>query len=1406
MKRSLLLPALLLSLVSPTLSAQQGWIDVTEQYIINPSYDGDSNRGWEGTDIGHAQPAQAAEHWNKTFDSHQTIGHLPNGRYRLSVSAFYRPGNGSQDLLNQHLQGQDHIPAYIYANQESITVAACYSQWLTHDVDGANYLYNSLIGQSVWYPNSMYSGVAAFNEGLYRNSLEVDVTDHSLTIGIASDTYQPYSWVLFDNWQLEMWGEIIPVTAIEMPTTLSLNLGETQQLDAVLVPANATYRALRWMTTDASVADVDGEGRVTATGKGTAVITATTQQPAEGEPVSATCVVTVSNNPITAESLVINEIMVANIDQFLDPSFNYGSFVELYNPTDQSVNLARCYVSDDADALLKCRLPLTAGILPAHGFLTLWFDHYDWAYSRNQVNFKLDAEGGILYFSDDQGNLIASQSYPAAVSRASYARTADGGDEWRYTSTPTPSATNTGCTFADDQLPAPAVQQNAQFFTGSLKVRVAIPEGATLRYTTDGSTPTLTNGITSPTGTMVVRKAAVYRYRLFQNGMLPSPVVTRSYLTRDRPYTLPVLSIATDPSNLYSTEYGIFAAGPNGRAGNGRDDKCNWNMDWDRPANVELLLADGDSMVLNQEVDMAVCGGWTRANTPHSFKLKAEGQYEGKTFFDYPLFPTKPYNKNRTLQIRNGGNDGSCRIKDPALQEIISRSGLDIDCQAYVPVLHYINGIYNGLLNMREPNNKHYAYANYGLSADDQDQFEISPDSGYVQMTGTKEAFDRWYELSARAADPAAYEEIRTLVDVDEFINYIAIELYLGNWDWPKNNLKAFRPRTGNGRFRFVTFDLDGAFSIGDPFTSFEEKRIFTFDMLRGEQQGEYITDELEIVTIFLNMLDNDTFRRQFIDTYCLVTGSVFEPARCHDIIRELATRVEDYINPWPTANDLISRLNASYQRTNINYLKGYSRMRLGSTSSITAQLSTDTEGAHLMVNGLPVPTDRFQGTLFAPVTVQAVAPAGYTFRGWTSDQSTVIQELFSKGSRWFYYDKGSLDGKSWKDTSYAAQAWQQGYAPLGYFSTDAQNSRGYRTTLDYGNDGDHKRPTYYFRTSVSLTSAPDADDIFTLHYVCDDGFVIYVNGTEAGRYLMPAGTPSYATYASSHAPANPDSGTLTLPTTLFHKGANVIAVELHNNAANSTDVYWDASLQAEVTLEGNSILSTEAEYKLPEAGTIHLVAIFDKNEDTATQHSVCINEVSPSNNTYVSDHWKKSDWIELYNTTSAPVDLTGMYLSDDPAQPKQYAIPALEGIDNVIPPHGYKVIWCDKLEPIHQLHTSFKLTSEGGYVLLTPADGGKPDIMHYPACSSHATIGLYPDGGTATYLMQRPTIGVSNAITTADTRHQQQLPDGIDLIDCDSSVRHVYDGLFDLFGRPVSAPHPGNIYIRGGKKILWHE
>ncbi len=1073
-------------------------------------------------------------------------------------------------------------------------------------------------------------------------------------------------------------------------------------------------------------------------------------------------------SPPESGDLVVNEIMAANIDMFMSPAYNFNSWFELYNTTDKMIDLSGCYLSDDATNLKKWKMPETIGKVPAHGYKVIWMG--DNEINTNISPFKLEYEGGEIFLCDAEENELFHIYYPEAVSRASYAATTDGSDNWSFTAEPTPEASNNGAPYADRRLLPPEVTPDGGLFDGTVSISVNIPAGTTLRYTTDGTTPTMTNGETSQTGLFTADNTMTYRFRLFADGLLPSAVVTRSYVHRDYDFTLPVIVVSTDDDYLYDNTIGVYVKGTNGRTGNGQSTPANWNMDWNRPVNFHYILPESNTVVVNQDVDFSISGGWTRANSVKSFKLKADHAYEGLNTIDYPFFAVKPFNRNKTLQIRHGGNDSYCRIKDAALHEIIQRSGIDLDVMSYQPAVHYLNGRYMGLINVREPNNKDFAFANWGLTKDELEVYEQSPDSGAYMMLGDRAVLDRLYELSATSTEDESYNEIKELLDIDEYINYMAAELYLGSWDWPDNNVKAYRKIDG-GRYRFTFFDLDAAFDTdgrttgesggvlnGNFFRWIDDMQWHTYDYIYDTGERRY--GEIRFCTFFMNMLNNDEFRRKFIDTFCVMGGSVFDYDRAIAILDELGNRVRPTM-AWEGASpdgslNAIRNALAGRVDTKARHMVEYERLQLGDQTPQRVSLMADHPAATLFINDTKVPYAEFNGNLFQPVTLKAIAPAGFDFAGWKKTSAQQLT-LIAYGAPWKYYDFGSLDDRDWKAANFDDSHWSEGPAPVGY----GKDAIATQTASNLS--------TYYLRKTINLPEQPRTDDQLTLSFVADDGFVLYINGQEAGRHLMPDGTPTYDTFATSYAPGNPDSGTITIDPALLRKGNNVFTIELHNNASNSSDVYWDIQL-TQSTIGGSSdFFATEPVIALPaEEGPLSLMACFTPVSDE--EQTVCpvrINEVSAANSIYVNENMKRKDWVELYNTTAEEIDVAGMYLSDDLSDPLKYQIPALpvgsiEKRATVIPAYGHLIIWCDDGEEgSTQIHAPFKLKSSEGIVTLRAKDQSWTDRFAYESHNGDETVGRYPDGADDVYLMNIPTIGKTN-LYTSYLQSVSQTPTGI--------------------------------------------
>ena len=1041
------------------------------------------------------------------------------------------------------------------------------------------------------------------------------------------------------------------------------------------------------------------------------------------------------------DRLVVNEIMVGNIDNFVSPAFNFDGWIELYNPTDRDIELGGLYFSNDPDDLFMWHAPLNMPSVPAHGFRVVWFDSAD--IKSTKVSFNLDSDGGQLFISDADGTQLVTFYYPESIERCSYACTVDGGDTWNWTANPTPEATNTTSTFASQQLPLPQPDHPSQLFTNRLSISVPIPEGATLRYTTDGTTPTATNGSTSTLGTFYISKTTSLRFRFFREGWLPSRVASRSYIVKDKDYPGPVVAVVADPKFLYDDSLGVLVDGKNGVPGNHFSDKKNWNRNWERPANFSFIDTDGQ-MKVNQDVDLKVSGAYSRSLMPRPFKLKGNKKHGGDKQLRHAFFRAKPYLRNRTIVMRNGGNDNNTRFKDGAMATLTQTSGAYVDLQSFEPAHEFVNGEYKGVLNMREPNNKQYPYGNYGLSTDDIEAFEVNIDSGYVQTAGTGERFDLLYELSKQADQPNVYNEIRQCLDLDEYIDYMAMYMYVGTNDWPHNNLKGFCAKDG-GKWHFVSFDHDFDFNTTNSFNEFASKQTYTFQWLYNLNLQR--RQEIRFVTIFLNLLKNNDFRRRFIDSYSVMGGSVFNPERCNAVIDSLAAYMEpmmqlEHRSVMATANDIKSKLN-NRMTAMMSTLRSYQPMNLYGTNPQNVSLSSDTEGAELYINDTRVLTGRFKGQLFPPVKLTALPPAGWKLAGWRLD-SSLSGTLMPYNSSWYYYDQGTLpDDDNWYMPDANRSSWKMGRAPLGYGKDNLS------TTLSYGGDANNKFPVYYFRKAFNMKDDVTESTRFIFDYTVDDGFIIYVNGHEAGRYNMRTdGSP----YAADFTKGNPDTGQMELPANLFVKGRNVVCVEVHNFSETSSDIYFAGSITYEQSTDDTSYYSLDNTIDLP-TGNVVLTACFTPltDEQRSEQHitPVRINEVSAANDSFVNDYYECNDWIELYNTTSEDISLEGMYLSDDPDDLHKYQITAPTAQSSSIPAHGHCLVWCDRLEPLSALHAPFKLPAAGAVLALTAADDSWTDYFDYPAHTADQTVGRYPDGSNRVFLMSIPTIDAANRLSS---------------------------------------------------------
>lgn len=215
------------------------------------------------------------------------------------------------------------------------------------------------------------------------------------------------------------------------------------------------------------------------------------------------------------------------------------------------------------------------------------------------------------------------------------------------------------------------------------------------------------------------------------------------------------------------------------------------------------------------------------------------------------------------------------------------------------------------------------------------------------------------------------------------------------------------------------------------------------------------------------------------------------------------------------------------------------------------AQVATSTTASYADIG--------LTGSTSYTYTVKAVNAGGGSPASSAATVTTakLIREFIAKGSTWKYNSAGTDLGTAWRAVGYADSAWASGAAQLGYGEGDEA------TKLPFGSDPNRKPLTNYLRTTFSAGSNVADVTGMQLELLVDDGAVIYLNGTEIYRYNLPTGTITAATKASRYIAGDEENKWLTfaLPTTGLVAGTNTIAVEVHNDAASSSDLSFDLRL-----------------------------------------------------------------------------------------------------------------------------------------------------------------------------------------------------------------------------------------------------
>lgn len=400
---------------------------------------------------------------------------------------------------------------------------------------------------------------------------------------------------------------------------------------------------------------------------------------------------------------------------------------------------------------------------------------------------------------------------------------------------------------------------------------------------------------------------------------------------------------------------------------------------------------------------------------------------------------------------------------------------------------------------------------------------------------------------------------------------------------------------------------------------------------------------------------------------------------------------------------------------------------------------------------------------------------AGLLLFGWSSRLSAkvVINEFMAAASdrRLTWTPAGAPrlgSGVAWHEPEFSAVNWTNLTLPAGYsysgLSTSLQNSMR------------DKAYSIYLRKEFNVTEAQiQGGQPLVLSAQCNDGFVAYLNGREVARWNC--GPTNHFVFASQPA-YNPNTLSTGQEFVLgsassLKPGINVLAIQAHNadkpSTPSSPQQISSHVPSTEFRIDAGLRLAADPAAQLPE---IILVALGPGGG--SWKHIIGRAEPSgglvdlglatrpfampPGEEDDFEQLTEFSDWVELHNSGSTPVNISGWSLSDDENVPGKWRFP----LPTVIPAGGYLLVLCDNRDeanapggPATYLHSNFKLADDGESLALYDKNGVYVDgpVAGYPSQVFHCSYGRDPSNPSQYVYLQRATPGQANAGETYPAR-----------------------------------------------------
>ena len=598
------------------------------------------------------------------------------------------------------------------------------------------------------------------------------------------------------------------------------------------------------------------------------------------------------------------------------------------------------------------------------------------------TNFSISSSGEKIFLYDNNQNQLSSLMVGTQNINNTNGLLPDASTNATLFATGTPGYTNYGPpNFLGYALP-PTFSVNAGIVTAPFNVSITNPNASPtmVRYTLNGSDPTSSSPIYNGSAIQISQNS-VLKAQAFVSGYLPSSITTATYLFNISS-SVPVLSVVTDGANLYGNN-GIFD---------------NWWTDWQKPAYAEYFDTS-NNLIFSQPSGIQMDGGagGSRSQPQHSFRLELDNSVLGGGTVTYPFIPDRP---NRTkysnFYLRNGSNQFlTFPYKDAAQTKIVCDSTNGY-YSAWRPVSVYINGSYFGLYELREKFDTEYFKTLEQANPDSTMILSLSYWYGQVlrSLVGSVDTFwNNYNSLNALNTNDTAYwSKANRYFDMAYYNDYIIGQSWMGNVDWPFNNIKIYRSNKTNYAWRFATVDLELAMGPNSWTDCYFDHIAY---MLSQSTGNPYIN-------IWLKGLQNDKFRNYFINRYADVMNTAFLPDRTLDIdldrYNQTVAEMNNEYARWGDPNNVGGQMNSFWNNHMIfrqqlsersNQVRDHVQNNFGLPQQVDLTLDVfPNQTGKIHISTITPQVYPWQGIYFdgLPIKIEAIAEPGFHFLHWVSN------------------------------------------------------------------------------------------------------------------------------------------------------------------------------------------------------------------------------------------------------------------------------------------------------------------------------------------------------------------------------------------------------------------------------------